>query len=247
MTDDIKKRRIATAIKWGVGFAAVTVIAPYTFIAVGGLVGLIVAGVLGLVIINGAPWAAMKASNLMVKSIAHEAAENPIETMVNLIHAKKQAFQEFKLAVEIGVTARDDFARKCDDFSRKYPARAAEFQNRLKMMTDRMEDKKRALIDARNAIALADDKLDEMRAYMDMAKSLQAANDKTGLGTGDLYEKMKADIAVDSVYSNVNRAFAQLEVQASLSLDPDDDKPAIANNPSAMLVEDIRAREKVEP
>jgi hypothetical protein len=39
------------------------------------------------------------------------------------------------------------------------------------------------------------------------------------MNTGDLYEKLKLDTAVDAVFDSMNKAFAQLEV-ASLSDTP---------------------------
>lgn len=229
---DARKRKLATSVKWGIGLATAAILAPAVFLAVQGLAGLLIAGLLGLTIINGAPVAAMKFANWKLKAIKAEAAANPIETLENLIIAKRQAFDEFRRAVEVGVTARGNFAQKTEQFKKRYPARAAEFEASLANMTDVMEQKKAALKDAQQVLVDADHKLDEMRAYWSMSQDLQDANAKTGMNTGDLYEKMKADTAVDAVFSSVNTAFAQLEVAASLN---ESAPPALTNNPGQPL------------
>lgn len=211
-----RKERIKKWASIGLIGLAGLVVSPFVFLAVKGIAGLILAGVLGLAIVSFAPWVAMKFANWKVKAVVHEATENPIETMVNLLAAKKQAFLVFKEEVTNAVTARDSFKTKCADFAKKFPARAPEFNQQLANMTTLVEKKKAALADAQKSLELGDAKLEEMRAYWDMSQAAQAANAAAGMDTGDMYEKLKADTAVDSVFESMNRAFAQLEVAATL-------------------------------
>jgi hypothetical protein len=60
------------------------------------------------------------------------------------------------------------------------------------------------------------------------------------MDTGDLYEKLKADTAVDAVFESMNKAFAQLEVEAAL-----DDAPAISYNKAETLEIVIDNKQKV--
>lgn len=222
-----RKQRIQ---KW----AAVTLIAlsglivsPVIFLAIKGIVGLIIAALAGLSVVTFTPWIAMKFANWRVKAITAEAKENPIETMVNLLISKREAYAQFKENVETAVTAKKDFEVKCRDFSQRYPHRADEFNQQLAAMTELVERKKMALIDARNSLEQGELKLTEMRAYWEMSQAAQAAHQAAGMDTGDLYEKLKADTAVDAVFESVNRAFAQLEVAAALS-----SQPQLSNAPS---------------
>jgi predicted kinase len=214
------KQRIERWTKIAIGLVAAVVISPVVFLAVKGIVGLALALLVGSFCIAMAPVVAMKFANWRVKGIKAEAQENPIETLQNLILAKRKAFTEFQAAVIDATSARDDFRLKVVEFKKKYPARAVEFEQKLEQMEASIKKKQVALTDAQASIKLAEDKLEEMRAYMDMAVSLQEANKKTALDTGDLYEKMKADIAVDSVFNQVNKAFAQLEVESVLNSAP---------------------------
>jgi len=205
--------------KWGkvfmIGVAAL-IVSPVIFVVVKGLIGLAVAAFVGLIIVTFAPIVSMKFANWKVRGIVAEARENPIETLQNLLIAKKAAFQTFHKSVNDAVTAVKDFEVKCRQFSAQYPARAEEFQNQLAAMNNLVERKKAALRDAKLAIEQGEDKLQECKAYYDMAIAAQKANKAANLDTGDIYESLKADTAVESVLNNMSRAFAEIEVADAL-------------------------------
>jgi hypothetical protein len=233
-----KRHRIATAVKWGLGGLAALIVSPIIFMVVKGIIGLAVAAVAGLAIVNFAPVVAMKFANWKVKAIKAEAQQNPIETMENLMVAKRQALETFRIEVTTAVRARSDFEVKCRDFGKRYPDRAQEFKVQLGSMTELVERKKRALQDADDAIQQGEDKLVEMRAYWEMSQAAQAANKAARMSTGDMYEKLKADTAVDAVLSSVNQAFAELEVAATL------DQVALPAPTEAIII-DMPVRERV--
>ena len=223
---------VKVAALGGVGL----IVAPVILTAIGGLVGLAVAAGTGFVLVQLAPWFALKVANWKyrlidaekvshVKAVTAAAAENPIETMQNLLTAKKAAFGVFKSSVEQAVTARSNFKTKVEKFKERYPARAPEFEAQLARMTELVERKKVALADAKQSLEDGDMKLEEMKAYYEMSKDAIEANRAAGMETGDAFEKLKADTACDAVFESMNLAFAQLEVAAALDVDPDD-KPA---------------------
>lgn len=232
-----KRDRMAKWLKVGAVAAVGIVAAPFVMLAIGGIAGLAVAAALAIAVVNLAPWFSLKMANLRyrmiesekvqhIKKVTDHAAENPIETLTNLLIQKKQAFNEFKAAVERAVTARDNFKGKVENFSRKYPHRAVEFQKQLERMSDLVERKKSALADARKSLEEGDHKLEEMKAYWEMSKDAIEANRAAGMDTGDAFEKLKADTACDAVFESMNAAFAQLEVAAALEDDPVDDLSA---------------------
>jgi ribosome-binding protein aMBF1 (putative translation factor) len=239
---DITTRK-AKIQKWAtvglIGLAGL-IVSPIVFLAIKGLVGLAIAAVLGLAIVTFTPWVSMKFANWRVKAIMHEAGENPIETMINLLVAKREAFETFKENVTNAVTARDSFKQKCQEFAKKYPARANEFNQQLANMTELVERKKQALADAQQTLEVGQHKLEEMKAYWDMSQAAQEANRAAGMDTGDLYEKLKADTAVDAVFESMNKAFAQLEVAAAL-----DDAPGISYNKAETLEITVDRKQKV--
>lgn len=221
---DIEQRREKIK-KWAsVGLIGLVglIVSPIIFLAIQGIVGLAVAAVAGLTIVTFTPWLTMKFANWKVKAIVSEAATNPIETMINLLAAKKAAFQTFKANVENSAAARDTFRSKCEKFAAKYPARAAEFQSQLKRMVDLVERKKIALKEAQKSLEDGELKLEEMNAYWEMSKDAIELNKAAGMDTGDVFEKLKSDTACDAVFESMHRAFAQLEVADALEVESDD-------------------------
>jgi vacuolar-type H+-ATPase subunit I/STV1 len=209
------------------------VVAPFIFTAIGGLIGLAIASAVGFTLIQLAPYFTLKVANWKyrlidaekvahVKAVTAAAAENPIETLTNLLTAKRSAFKEFQANVVAATSARDTFKSKVAKFAERYPARAVEFQTQLKRIVDLVEKKKRALQDAQKSLEDGDMKLEEMKAYWEMSKDAIALNKAAGMDTGDAFEKLKADTACDAVFESMNTAFAQLEVAAALEVDSSD-------------------------
>jgi hypothetical protein len=216
------------------------VISPVIFMVVKGLAGAVVACGIGLVVVNAAPWFSMKLANWKVKAIIAEAKENPIETMVNLLAEKRKAFQQFKISVEEAVTASKVFRQQTTEFAKKYPNRALEFTKQSDDMEVLIQRKVTALKEAQTMLAVGEEKLVEMRSYWEMSKAAIAANKAAGMDTGDLFEKLKSDTAVTSVFESMHRAFAELEVASALA------EPAqLTNESSPVLGTVINVKTKV--
>lgn len=220
LTTEQRRARLATITKWGLGLVGAAVISPFIFFAVKGLIGAAIALAVGGAIVTFAPVVAMKFANWKVKAIVAEAKENPIETLTNVIIVRRQAFKDFKEHVENAKTAEKNFAEKIREFKVKYPARAVEFENQLEAMQQLVSQKVEALKGARDAIKVAEDKLDEMKAYWEMSQEAQKANAAANMDTGDMYERLKVDTACDAVFESMNKAFAQVEVAAALETLP---------------------------
>lgn len=231
-------------------------IAPFILMAIGGLIGLGIAAAVAFVLVQLAPWFALKIANWKyrlidaekvdhIKKVASAAEQNPIETLTSLLIAKNKAFEVFKASVEQAVTARSNFKGKVEKFKAKYPARAAEFEAQLARMTDLVERKKGALGEAQQALEDGAHKLEEMKAYYEMSKDAIEANRAAGMDTGDAFEQLKADTACDAVFESMNMAFAQLEVAAALDVDSVDKptQPAAQLEHSEPVMIDVKVRE----
>lgn len=214
-----------------------------------GVVALAGAAVLGYSAIAFAPAIALKIANAKyrmienekvshIKKVAAGAAENPIETLQNLLIQKNQAIKRFEVSVIQAVTARETFNQKTIKFAKQYPARAAEFQRQLENMTVMVDKKKTALNDAKASLQEGANKLEEMKAYWEMSQAAQALNKAAGMDTGDAFEQLKADTACDAVFESMSRAFAELEVAASLDVEVG--QQSISHNPSDVLEVEVR-------
>lgn len=232
----------ANRYKWGAAAVVLLIVSPVLWVLSALLLGSLVASIatiaIGAAALAAAPVFSMKLANWRNRAIKDEATKNPIETLENLLLAKRQAFKQFAASVADAVTARNNFATKVEGYKKRNPARAPEFERALERMTDAVDKKKRALNDAQNAIEQGEAKLSEMRDYWEMSQALLDANAKTSLDTGDLYAKMKEDTASDAVVASVNRAFAELEVAASLEMD---DAPTALPAPTQADVIDIHS------
>lgn len=218
---------------------AVLIISPIIFMIVKGIVGLIIAGLVGLIAVNAAPVISMKLANWKVKGIVSEAKENPIETMQNLLVAKKNAFMTFKRDVENATAGYKTFERKIEEFSKQYPQRAKEFMVQLEAMEKLVTQKQQALLQAQAAIKEGDNKLTEMKAFWDMSQIAQEANKSAGMNTGDIFEALKLETSCSAVFDSMNRAFAEMEVASQLST------PQLENNPAPTLNNIIQVGSKV--
>lgn len=226
-TIEAKRNKLASILKWvGVGVVGL-VVSPFVFLTIKGLVGLAVAGLIGSIIIIFTPWVSLKLANLKYrlidaenvahsKKVAAAAAENPIETLAELLRSKNAAFVVFKQEVENSVAARDAFGAKVEKFAQQYPARAPEFQAQYRRMSNLIEKKKVALIEARKSLDDGAMKLEEMKAYWAMSQDVIALNQAAGMNASDAFERLKADTSCDAVFQSMHTAFAQLEVESAL-------------------------------
>jgi len=230
---EAKKEKLSNWVKGGALGVTGLFVAPFILLALGGIIGLIVSAAVGFIAVQLAPYFAQKVANykyrLMdaeriehIKKVTAAAAENPIETLTSMLIEKKKAFQAFKASVETGVTVRSNFATKVEKFKQKYPQRAPEFEKQLARMTELVEQKKVALREAQASLDIGDQKLEEMKAYYEMSKDAIEMNRAAGMDTGDAFEKLKADTACDAVFTQMNAAFAQLEVAAALDVNSAD-------------------------
>jgi hypothetical protein len=252
-----KLKKWATII--GLGVVGL-VVAPIIFLTIKGLIGLAIAGAIGFTLVTLAPWFALKVANWKyrlidaekvshIKSVTDAAAENPIETMISLLAAKRVAFETFEQNVITATAARDTFKGKVEKFTQKYPARAPEFQAQLARMVDLVKKKKEALKAAQKSLEDGSLKLEEMQAYWEMSKDAIELNKAAGMDTGDAFEKLKSDTACDAVFESMNLAFAQLEVAAALDVDTVDaatPAPAQLSNSEPVVMEvPVRSTQKV--
>jgi hypothetical protein len=118
---DPRAQRWATLAKWaallGVGF----LVAPYVWIAIGGLVGLLVAGAIMGTTWFCLPWLQMKAANLRLSLIKHEAAVSPVPTLQNEHARQTEALNQRKEGIETLAGANRTVAETISKLEREFP------------------------------------------------------------------------------------------------------------------------------
>lgn len=233
---ELKRQKMATWAKWSLGLLGAVVISPVIFLAVKGLVGLAIAGIVGLTIISFAPVLSMKFANWKIKGIKSEAATNPIETLQVQLIEKKEALLRFLNSINSFAAEVKGFEDKVEQFKREHPSEAAQFDEQLKAMIELLENRKLKYRRAREQVNFFEASIDRARAKWEMAQAAIRMNKLAGMQTGDEYEKIKVETAIDSVQTAMNTAFAELET-ALLSEEHPPMLPNQTTAPGVLIIE----------
>lgn len=240
-----KKRRITLAVKVVLLVGACAVLAPVVFLAIKGLVGLIVAGVIALVAVNLAPVFAEWVGDWRLKAIKAAAAANPIETLQLDYAQRQEALGQFRQSITNFVTAVKNFEDRLDGFKKKWPEEAPKFEEQREKMKEIVSLRRKKLHEAEASLVKYDAEIDKAKALWEMAQEAAKMNKAAGMKDDDFMAKIKVETAIDSVTSSMNSAFAELET----SLDQQEaEKNAMAlleHKPSDRLVP-LKSSEEVK-
>lgn len=208
---EIRKQRLATGLKWGMAGLAALVVSPIIFLIVKGLIGVALAAMIGLAIVNFAPVLSMKFANWKLAGIKHEARTNPIETLQNQLAQRRRQLADFLRSITEFSAAVKGFESKVTMFKSEQPDQSARFEAQLNGM--------KALLKLRQQrYKEADDEVDRFEATVRRADALwqmsleaHKMNKLAGQQDAGVFDQIKTDVAFDSVESSLNRAFAELE------------------------------------
>ena len=259
MNDEQKKAQFTNVVKFGSLILFCAVIAPIAWMAVGGIIGMLIAFGMGVIGWNAAPVIALMASNAKYRALDAErvshidkvtvAAEaNPIETLIQQSMEKRQASDQFKQSITMFRTEVKNFADQIAGFAKEYPDDVARFQTQqdamnklLKFRDDRYKQLQLELDNFDAAIKRA-------QAMWKMSQAAQKMNKLAGVELGDPFEKIKADSAINSVMTSMNKAFAEMETAL---LDNKEVQKAqaqglITNDPQPVLTVDVKTQQHVK-
>lgn len=218
------------AKRWGnfAKYAALLVVgffvAPYIWIAIGGLIGLIVAALVLVGAWVARPWVYSVAANARLALVKSEARKNPVETLEEDLRRKTVALDDRKTNIEKLAGQIRTFADKVDEIKQNYGEKDTGY---VKLSRD--------LVDLKRLYKHRCDKWNEARAQLtrfaeeiDRAKMIweaglaaAAARETSGLTEDEFFAKLKTETAFDSIQDSYNQALASLD--ASLV---EDSKPA---------------------
>jgi len=208
---DVKREKYTRYAKYGLVAVVGLIVAPVIYLAIKGLVGLAIAAIIAVTVINAAPVIAMKFANWKLKGIKAEATANPIETLENVYTEKCAALDRFGNQISDFSAHVKQFQTQVETFEKQYPQDASNFREKLANMEallavrrDRFRQAKATLQRFEGEIARAD-------AVWQMSQSAQALSKAAGMGTDDPYEKIKANTAIEAVERSMNVAMAELE------------------------------------
>lgn len=233
MDTEQKRKRIEALVKVAALLVGGFLCSSFIFIAVKGLIGLLLGAAVGLTAVNLAPWFAVKVANWRLKALKHEASLNPIETLENQYKEREGALVAFRENIKSFHAEVQNFYGELEGFKERYPDKAARFDEqygKMKMLLDargtKYKQAQRKLLEFSEVI---DQKRSEWKIGQAAAKMSKAA----GQGE-DFISKLMADTALDSVQTNLNIAFSELEVSL---LDEVDGKKVIPMKQPVALAE----------
>lgn len=207
----MKKEALAVALKWGVAAVAVVLVAPFVFRMVEGVAGLAVAAAIAYAAIEFSPVFAMWVTNTMLSGIKALARHSPVETLQATYQEQVEALAKFKESISAFATEVLNFSDKVEMFKKQYPDEVVKFQGQLNKMTKLLEIRKTCYKQAQKELVLFEAEIQKASAIWDMSLAVQAMNEAAGMNDDDFMAKLKTETAIDSVQSNLNRAFAELE------------------------------------
>lgn len=228
MNDD-KKQRLATAVKWGIGMLAAAIIAPVVFLAVQGLIGLIVAGVLGLALVNFAPVMGVKFANWKLKGLKHEARANPIETRQQIALQVRAWLRAAAQELTTFATEVRNFADEVKNLRVTQPEDAADFELQLSALQHLLDPKRGRLQDAEAEADAFESATARAARKWKVAQSAIRMNKLAGADQDAAMDKLLADESLDAVQTAMNRALAELDTALATSV------PQIEHTPAPVL------------
>lgn len=216
---EVRKKQIATAMKWAAGLGLGLWVSTWIFSAIGGLIGLIIAAALGVAVQQLAPWYTMFMANLAMKLLVGEARKNPIETMKNIyvdnmktIEAKDQKIGEFAGRLE-------DFKDKMDGFAKKYPEEADKYRQVAAKMGALLKRQIQKQKQAKEAAKYYYDRIQKAEAIYAMACAARDVQTLAGKIEKQVYQDIMKQVAFDSVTHQFNTAVAELTTETDTEPD----------------------------
>lgn len=220
---DPRARFWGNAAKWALLIPVGFIIAPYIWIALGGLVGLLVA----VVVLAGAwmirPWVFMKAANLRLALIKAEARRNPVLVLEEDLRRQMVALDQRKVAVNQLKAQTLNLTDKLAEIKAKWGTGGQDYikllgvrDNLVRLHTHRLQQWDKA----HEQLGLWAREIERANDIWEAAQAAAAAQESSGLSEDDFFAKLKTDTALDSIQTSFNTALASLDTELAASDNP---------------------------
>lgn len=245
----LQKEKLTKLAKYGVIGLAGLLFAPIAFMTIGGMIGLGVAAIVAYIGYSMAPVVAVKIANAKYRALDAErvdhiakvqtaAAENPIETLIIQSQQKRDASDKFKLSITTFRTEVKNFEDQLKTFAREYPEDVDRFKNQLEAMNKLLAFRESRYKQLQVELDNFDEAIKRAQAMWKMSQAAQKMNKMAGMEVGDQFEKIKADSAINSVMTSMNRAFSEMETALLDNKEVQQAVLAVENNESPALIAD---------
>lgn len=202
------------------GAGLLALLAPLSWSALSGGVGLLALGALGVLgvgLFQTLPLLGQTLENRLLAARKAEARANPIEQLQNFLLQKRRQVNDFKGAVVAIATQIASMADMIDERKRKKPGYDASRQEgALRAMQDAHKVLVRKYQRAEAALEELADVIEDRKFEYKFGQAGKIAIQTMNATSGqDLIDQMLADEAFDSVRDNFHHVFADLELEAA--------------------------------
>ena len=184
-------------------------VAPFIFATIKGLIGLAIAAIVSLVLINLAPSVAALIANWRLKALKAVAAANPIETLQNVYMTRKEALVKQRENIKARIAVAAKIFSQISDFEEKFkktsPRRAPyeKLNLLINLSKERYQKAQLALVNFGRVI-------EEKSADWEIVQSMNEANKLEQAGQ-EFTSKLMTDTALNTVQTGLDTAFAELD------------------------------------
>lgn len=147
-----------------------------------------------------------------MKLLIAEVQANPIETMRNLWIEKDSELKGADQRIVDFETEVGTFRDQVSDFSNQYPDEAPKYQELQRKMEESLQTMKEEQSNARGELKAFNEKIKRAEAIYKMSLAAQNVVRLSGSAEAAVFAEIKEKVAFDSVRSQLNRAFANLNL-----------------------------------
>jgi len=211
MNIEEKRKGIERLVKIGlvliVGFA----IAPFIFVAIKGLLGLLAAAIISMIIINFTPFLAAKFANWRLKALKFEASQNPIETLENQYRQREEALVRYKENIKTFFAEVQNFYSELEQHKERWPNDTEKFETQYMKMKQLLDLRVTKCKQAQQQLADFSCHIERKRSEWKIAQAAKSMSKSAQVGE-DFISKLMTDTALDAVQTDLNIAFSDLEL-----------------------------------
>jgi hypothetical protein len=225
------------ARRWGIAAVVVLLlagfaVAPFIWIALGGLLGLGTAVALIGTLWYFRTWIFDKAANARLKLIKQEARTNPVETLQEDFRRQGVALEVRKDNIEKLRAETLGLGDKLDDFAAKYGKEGRDYAKLLAVKVNLEKVYAHRLMKWKNAYHELErwgDEIERASAIWDAAQAAAAAQEASGLSEDDFFAQIKKETAIDSIQDSYSQALASLDTEMAMSVNPPEVEPPLVS------------------
>jgi hypothetical protein len=180
-------------------------VAPFILSAIGGIVGMAIAGAVGVILLASAKPFGMVVANLRMKAIKDIAKSSPMEVIENGVKDKETKVRQFEQGLRTYKASLEMLKTSYERTWSKYPERKPELERRLGERFDRYNGNVQKLRTAKQELLSSIERMEEYRHMLQLAEDEAKINQLEGTFKGSVED----NIAMNTAFEEIRRRDAE--------------------------------------